>query len=268
MSSPKRIIALVLVLFLAACGRGATPNATPTRAANDTLLLPGGTEAPTTIATVATSTAIITSVVPTGTPSENAAPATAPANPPVTRGPAVTSPARVSGPTPTPLANQRSSATQTPTTSTPGATVVGAATRTARIANLPSTAPQQAVGTQQDGLVLLNVRAGKNVGFTRIVFDIARPGGAAATVPHARVWTEAGAVIVAIDGIRQDAYGESVGSGEVAVNMGSVRAFYRIPVFDDASAAYGIAITPGAVATLSSVTSPARIIVDIADTTP
>lgn len=137
--------------------------------------------------------------------------------------------------------------------------------KTARMTAIPGVSPQQALGTAQDGLVLLNVRVGKNEGFTRVVFDLAKQDGSAAPIPQTRLWREGDTVVVAFGGVRDDVFGQSLGGGEQAINTGSVQSVYRIPVRDDSAAAYGIAVHGGAKATLSSAASPTRVIVDIAD---
>jgi hypothetical protein len=130
---------------------------------------------------------------------------------------------------------------------------------------IPGVSPQQTLGTAQDGLVLLNVRVGKNEGFTRVVFDLARQDGSAAPVPQTRLWREGETVVVAFGGVRDDVFGQSLGGGEQAINTGSVQSLYRIPIRDDSFAAYGIAVHGGAKATLSAASAPTRVIVDIAD---
>jgi hypothetical protein len=136
---------------------------------------------------------------------------------------------------------------------------------TPRMTEVPGASPQQTIGTTQDGLVLLNVRVGKNEGFTRVVFDLAKQDGSAAPVPQTRLWREGETVVVAFGGVRDDLFGQSLGGGEQAVNTGVVQSVYRIPVRDDSAAAYGIAVHGGTKVTLSSLTSPTRVIVDIAD---
>ncbi len=133
------------------------------------------------------------------------------------------------------------------------------------MASIPGVSPQQAIGTAQDGLVLLNVRVGKNDGFTRVVFDLAKQDGSVAPVPQTRLWREGDTVVVVFDGVREDAFGQSLGGGEQAINTGVVQSLYRIPARDDSAAAYGIALHGGAKATLSAAASPTRVIVDIAD---
>ncbi len=131
--------------------------------------------------------------------------------------------------------------------------------------DIPGVAPQQSLGTTQDGLSLLNVRVGKNDGFTRVVFDLAKQDGSAAPVPQTRLWREGETVVIAFGGVREDIYGQSLGGGEQTINTGSVQSVYRIPVRDDSAAVYGIAVHGSAKATLSSASSPTRVIVDIAD---
>lgn len=167
-------------------------------------------------------------------------------------------------------------ATSAPTVATPAATVSTprptqpAATATPgakveRIADIPSGAPQQVIGTAGDGLTLLNLRAGKNEGFTRIVFDVSKQDGSAAPVPRTRVWMQGSTVIVAFGGVRDDVYAQSLGGAEQPVNLGMVQSVYRIPVRDDTETAYGIALSGPTRVTLSSTTLPTRVIIDIAD---
>ncbi|GEM_PF-4571538 len=137
--------------------------------------------------------------------------------------------------------------------------------QTVRMTDIPAVSPQQVIGSAHDGLVLLNVRVGKNDGFTRIVFDLAKQDGSAAPVPQTRLWREGDTVIIAFGGVRDDVFGQSLGDGEQAVNTGVVQSLYRIPVRDDTAAAYGIAVHGGTKTTLSVLTSPTRVIVDIAD---
>ncbi len=168
--------------------------------------------------------------------------------------------------TATPSARSASSVTLTqPPAATARVSSASTATKTARVTDLPGTAPQQSLGTTGDGLVLLNLRSGKNDGFTRLVFDLTKQDGSAAPLPRTRLWTQGGTVIIAFGGVRDDVYAQSLGSGEQPINLGAVQSVYRIPVRDDSSAAYAIAIQPGAKATLSSATLPTRVIVDIAD---
>ncbi len=135
----------------------------------------------------------------------------------------------------------------------------------ARANDLPGAAPQQVVGSAHGDLVLINVRVGKNDGFTRVVFDLAKPDGSAAPVPQSRLWRDGETVVVAFDGVRDDAYARSLGGSAQQVNTGSVQSLYRIPVRDDSLTAYGIAVRGGGKATMSTATSPTRVIVDIAD---
>ncbi len=139
------------------------------------------------------------------------------------------------------------------------------ATTTARVSDLPGGAPQQSVGSAQDGLVLLNVRVGKNDGFTRVVFDLAKADGSAAPVPQARLWRDGETVIIAFDGVREDVFARSLGAGAQQVNTGVVQSVYRISVRDDSAIAYGIVVRGGGKATMSTATSPTRVIVDVAD---
>lgn len=185
------------------------------------------------------------------------------------------------GVTPTPLATSATAtparagvsattgrATAAPTNAVPSAvqsTATPQSPKAAHVSDIPATAPQQVIGTTVDGLTLLNVRSGKNEGFTRLVFDLSKADGSAAPVPHTQLWTQGGTVIVAFGGVREDVYAQSLGGGEQQVNLGMVQSIYRIPARDDATAAYGIAVTGGTRVTLSSTTQPTRVIVDIAD---
>lgn len=179
--------------------------------------------------------------------------------------------------TPTPLAAQ-SVATPAPT-KPPAATPVSATTpprasqpaatpqpsKGGRVADIPSSSPQQVIGTTADGLTLLNLRTGKNDGFTRLVFDLSKQDGSAAPVPRTRLWMQGSTIIVAFGGVRDDVYAASLGGGEQRVDLGMVQSIYRIPARDDAAAAYGITVGGATHVTLSSLTLPTRIIVDIAD---
>jgi hypothetical protein len=248
-----RTIALALPLvILAACG-GAKSTAMP---------LPSAALPP----VIAASAAAGTSVVPVVAVS-----ATAPVAP---------GPQRASSPTPlatsavastaqaTPAPTKAppvASATAPPRASQAAAPPAASSAKTARVTDIPSAAPQQMIGTASDGLTLLNVRTGKDDGFTRLVFDLSRQDGSAAPVPRTRLWVQDGTIIVAFGGVRDDVYAASLGSEEERVNLGMVQSVYRIPVRDDASAAYGIAVTGSTRVTLSATTLPTRVIVDVAD---
>ena len=69
----------------------------------------------------------------------------------------------------------------------------------------------------------------------------------AAYAPLGAGWT----IIVAFGGVRDDLYAASLGGGEQHVNLGMVQSLYRIPVRDDAAAAYGIAVSGATRVTLS-----------------
>ena len=127
-------------------------------------------------------------------------------------------------------------------TTPPAATAQAAGTKVERVGDIPLSVPQQTIGAAADGLTLLNVRSGKDDGFTRLVFDLSKQDGSAAPVPRTRLWVQDGTVIVAFGGVRDDAYATSLGSGEERVNLGMVQSVYRIPIRDDASAAYGIVV--------------------------
>lgn len=238
----------LIVVFLSACGGKTLPTFAPSPSAGILPLIVSPTPGAT-----ATSVAVV---------------------------PAQSASAQIAAPaTPTPLATPVSvvgtrspvgaNETHTPTapatsrTAQPNATP--ASPTTPRMTDIPGVSPQQAIGTAQDGLVLLNVRVGKNEGFTRVVFDLAKQDGSAAPVPQTRLWREGDTVVVAVGGVRDDLFGQSLGGGEQAVNTGTVQSVYRIPIRDDSAAAYGIAVHGGATVTLSSLTSPTRVIVDIAD---
>jgi hypothetical protein len=237
------------MLSLAACGGKLTPKIVP---------VPSASVLPLAASATPGATATVAAVTPTGTV-----------------GAQIISPAE-SG-TPTPLATSLSGiGTRTPvktdgtrqTTTQPTATAAprtAQPTTAARMTDIPGAPPQQVLGTAQDGLVLLNVRVGKNEGFTRIVFDLARQDGSAAPLPRTRVWREGDTVVVAFGGVRDDVFGQSLGNGEQAINTGVVQSVYRIPVRDDSAAAYGFAVHGGAAPTLTSASSPTRVIVDIAD---
>jgi hypothetical protein len=241
----------LIVFFLSACGGKATPTVAPSPSAG---ILPLAVS-PTPGATVTSATFI---------PAQTAnAPITAPATPTP-----LATPASGVG-TPTPVANGTRTAVAQPTAPAASRTAQPNATpqplTTARMTEIPGVSPQETIGTAQDGLALLNVRVGKNEGFTRVVFDLAKQDGSAAPLPQTRLWREGDTVVVAFGGVRDDRFGQSLGGGAQAVNTGNVQSLYRIPVRDDSSAAYGIALHGGAKVTLSSLSSPTRVIVDIAD---
>ena len=121
------------------------------------------------------------------------------------------------------------------------------------------------IGAASDGLTLLNVRTGKDDGFTRLVFDLSKQDGSAAPVPRTRLWVQDGTIVVAFGGVRDDIYAASLGGGEQRVNLGMVQSVYRIPVRDDAAAVYGITVSGSTRVTLSATTLPTRVIVDVAD---
>jgi len=233
---PMRFRTLLILTFtafcLTACGKAVAPTVAPVRAR----MTDAHTASPSPGAATPTPLATPVPVVPARTPVASTAerPVVAQATPPTA--------VRTVAPTATSSAQQP-----------------------ARMTDIPTGAPRQTIGTAQDGLVLLNVRVGKDTGFTRIVFDLAKQDGSAAPVPQTRLWREGDTLIVAFGGVRADVFGQSLGGGERAVNTGAVQSLYRIPVRDDAAAAYGIAIRGGAKVTLSALTSPTRVIVDIAD---
>lgn len=241
----RSFIVLVAVMALVACGRAApTPTMSPTFTTLPTVHAAVSPAAGVTVTAAAT-------LVPTSVPN----PATA------TPRPAPAATATVRPPTPTPLAPSPTRPATAPPTAIPPTSTPSAP----HVTQLPSSPPRQVVGTATDGLVLLNVRTGTHDGFTRLVFDFAKADGSAAPVPQARMWTQNGAVIVVIGGIRQDAFGQTLGAGEEPVNNGSVIALYRITTLDDATVAYGISTKATPSATLTIATGPARVIVDIAD---
>jgi hypothetical protein len=246
-------IVLIAVLALSACGRSK--------------LEPVATSAPTPSATVSVATATAASptaaIAPTSAPTRAATATSAPATVTSRTAPATT--ATVRPPTtlpltPTPLATPTPVPPPTATAVPPSPTPLAP-----HVAQLPSSAPRQVVGSTTDGLVLLNVRTGTHDGYTRIVFDIAKADGSNATVPRTKLWTQDGAVILAIDGIRQDAYGDTLGTKDEPINNGSVIALYRIPTMDDTTVAYGISTKGRSNATITLAYAPTRLIVDIAD---
>lgn len=257
----RTLLILTFTAFsLTACGKTVAPTGVPTVApvpSAGTLPLVAS-PAPSATGTAAASAPARLTDAHTVSPSPGAATPTPLATPvPV-------APAR------TPLASTAERPVVVPAT-TPTAVRAAASTPTspprppARMTEIPTGAPRQTIGTAQDGLVLLNVRVGKDPGFTRIVFDLAKQDGSAAPVPQTRLWREGDTLVVAFGGVRNDVFGQSLGGGERAVNTGTVQSLYRIPVRDDAAAAYGISIHGGAKLTLSALTSPTRVIVDIAD---
>ncbi|MHB8648201.1 MAG: hypothetical protein ACYDAR_20670 [Thermomicrobiales bacterium] len=241
------------MLTLSACGSKATPTVAPVPSAgNLPLIAPSSPSDTTTAAASVPAQAIATLSLPvvlaTPTPLATAVSVVA------TRTPMATNAQR-----PATAHATIPAAGTTPPNGTPQPT------QAARKTDVPAVSPQQTLGGAADGLVLLNVRVGKNDGFTRIVFDLAKRDGSAASVPQTRLWREGNTMIVALGGVRDDVYGQSLGGGEQAVNMGVVQAVYRIPIRDDTAAAYGITVHGETRATLSALTSPTRVIVDIAD---
>ncbi len=240
------------LLMLAACG-GAKATVTPgPTAANPPVIateLPTATEVSSAIAQRATVPGVTIPLL-VATPTSLATAVAAPA------GRATPVPTKSASPAPATVAPRPSQAV---------ATAQAAGGKTERIADIPTGAPQQTIGGASDGLTLLNVRSGKNDGFTRLVFDLSKQDGSAAPVPRTRLWVQGGTVIVAFGGVRDDAYATSLGGGEQSVNIGMVRSVYRIPVRDDAATAYGIAVSGSTRVTLSAATLPTRVIVDIAD---
>lgn len=236
------------VIFLSACGGKALPVIAPSPSASVLPLIVSptvGATATSVAPTPAQTANVQITAVVTPTPLATPVPSVS------TRTPIGTNDAR------TPIAPAASRTAQPNATPQPSTTP--------RMTEIPGAAPQQTIGAAQDGLVLLNVRVGKDEGFTRVVFDLAKQDGSAAPVPQTRLWREGGTIVVAFGGVRDDHYGQSLGGGEQAVNTGVVQTVYRIPVRDDSAAAYGIAVKGGAKVTLSSLTSPTRVIVDIAD---
>lgn len=249
------IVAVVVALSLAACGGSVTPTATPT-------VTPARIDAPTMLppATIAPQRTPDSATPLPATIATRPEPATSDTT--ATAGPARTATVAPRAATPTPIAAATATRPAPPAATTAPAT---AASGTARVTSIPAAPPKQAVGTQTDGLALLNVRAGAHDGYTRLVFDFAKTDGSAAAVPRAQVWSQQGAVIVMIAGVRQDLFGQALGRDEQAVNSGSVLALYRIPTYDDAAVAYGVSTKGAQGVTVTTATGPARLIVDIAD---
>lgn len=248
------LLLALAVCCLAACGGTSTPTFAPVPSAGN-LPLPGSST-PGATATIAGPAPVRTVDALTVAPPVGVATPTPLATPLPAVGTRLPVAATANQPTTVPAttATRPTQPNVTPSTQT-----------VARMTDIPGVSPQQSLGTAQDGLVLLNVRVGKNEGFTRVVFDLAKDDGSAAPVPQTRLWREGNTVVVAFGGVRKDVFGQSLGGGEQAVNTGSVQSVYRIPVRDDSAAAYGIAVHGGAKATLSSAASPTRVIVDIAD---
>jgi hypothetical protein len=241
---------------LAACGGTATPTVAPVPSAGALPLLASSTPGAT--VTVAVPAPARTADAQTASPSVGLATPTPLARPLPTVGTRTPDAAATPHPTTAPPAASAAARTAQPNASSPPQ-------KAARTTTIPGVSPQQTLGTAQDGLVLLNVRVGKDNGFTRVVFDLAKQDGSAAPVPQTRLWRDGETIVVAFGGVRDDVFGQSLGGGEQAINTGAVQSVYRIPVRDDSSAAYGIAVHGGAKATLSSASSPTRVIVDIAD---
>lgn len=247
------LIVLIAVLALSACGRSKLePVATSVPTQSTTVSVASATAASPTVAVTPTS-------APTRAVTATPVPATATTRP-APAGTATVRPATTPPLTPTPLA------TPTPVPPPTAAPVPPSPTPLApHVAQLPSSAPRQVVGSTTDGLVLLNVRTGTHDGFTRFVFDIAKADGSNAPVPRTKLWTQNGAVILTIDGIRQDAYGDTLGAKDEFVNNGSVISLYRIPTMDDATVAYGISTKGQSNATITLAYAPTRLIIDVAD---
>jgi hypothetical protein len=249
-----RLLRTVLLAFplviLAACG-GAKATVTP---------VPSAAVLPVT----ATETAIATLAAPGITQIATALGVPAPLVTATSASPTTSAAAPAVRATAVPTKPAAVSATASPRASQAAATPVQSA-KTERVANIPLDAPQQMIGTASDGLTLLNVRTGKNDGFTRLVFDLSKQDGSAAPVPRTRLWVQGSTVIVAFGGVRDDQYAASLGSAEQHVDLGTVQSIYRIPVRDDAASAYGIAVSGSTRVTLSATTLPTRVIVDVAD---
>lgn len=244
-------IALPLVI-LAACG-GAKSTAMP---------LPSAAIQPVIAASAPPGTGVVPVVAVS--PTAPVAPGPLRASSPTPLATAAVAPAAQATPAPT-KAPPAASATAPPRASQAVATSQAAGVKTERASDIPSGAPQRTIGGVSDGLTLLNVRTGKNDGFTRLVFDLSKQDGSAAPVPRTRLWVQDGTIIVAFGGVRDDLYATSLGGGEERVDIGMVQSVYRIPVRDDASAAYGIAVSGSTRVTLSAATLPTRVIVDVAD---
>lgn len=246
-----RMLSVIIPLVaLVACGGGkATLTAISTAATSSQVAVPvpTGTVAAASAAPQRTDVPVSPAPRPAGTPTVLAAiPATATA----ARAPSTITAA------PTPTASPRPTQPAATATQEP---------KSDRVADLPAGAPQQTIGATTDGLTLLNLRTGKNEGFTRLVFDLSKQDGSAAPVPRTRVWMQGTTVIVAFGGVRDDLYAQSLGGAAQPVNLGMVQSIYRIPVRDDTETAYGITLSGPAKVTLTSTTLPTRVIVDIAD---
>jgi hypothetical protein len=239
----------MVVVFLSACGGAASPTsiAAPTTAVqHDIATVPstGVPSVPVTVQSTGTQTPAASAVAKSGTPT--------------VLGTTRTTEKPVTAPIPSPAVSTRAASTAPPPAATPQPQVT-------KVTELPSSAPQQSIGAASDGLVLLNVRSGKNEGYTRVVFDIAKQDGSAAPLPRTRLWTQDGTVVVVLSGVRDDLFAQSLGAAEQPINLGAVQSVYRVPVRDDSATAYGIVIKPGAKVTLSSVSLPTRVVIDVAD---
>ncbi len=197
------------LIFLSACGGKATPTITPSPSAAILPLAvsptPGATA---TIASLIATQTVNAQITAPQTPTPLATPGSVVGTPTI----AVANSTRTPNAQPTaPVATRTA---QPNTTPQPPAT--------ARMTDIPGVSPQQAIGSAQDGLALLNVRVGKNEGFTRVVFDLAKQDGTAAPLPRTRLWRTGDTVVVAFGVVRDDRFGQSLGGGEQAVNTGNV----------------------------------------------
>ena len=128
-----------------------------------------------------------------------------------------------------------------------------------------TTAPQS-VGELIDGLRLEDVRWGDHGTHIRVVFDLATTSGAIVEQqPHAdAVMSGAGTEVeVTLGGIRGISDNPNAVAQQITVGDTLVTSIDRVPSMDDQAMIYSINLAEPSTYSLSSLSSPGRVIVDI-----
>lgn len=127
-----------------------------------------------------------------------------------------------------------------------------------------STAPQS-VGELVDGLQLSDIRWSDHGSYFRVVFEMGNPGGVMTQVPHADASMTADhkQVRVVLGGIRSLGGSANVTAKSLSVGDSVVTAITRVPSGDDQAMIYNIDLSKATTYSLSGLSSPGRIVVDI-----
>lgn len=161
-----------------------------------------------------------------------------------------------------------------PATTVSGDDVVASAVADPVVIQTTADAPAVASGTTEpqsageliDGLRLADIRWGDNGSYLRVVFDLETTSGqevdqapfAQASMTDAQTGVE-----VTLGGIRGISEKPNALAQQIAVGDSLVASIERIPSMDDQALIYRINLEAPATYTLSSLDSPARVVVDI-----